>query len=98
MPRQLKPLRQYDGFLNVEADSVTHPDSDNDQLMAETTYELMRGASVRILIDPSLTPKQAARLLRKITNWIKEDGFARVAFSPRSFVTQESSGNEEIPF
>ena len=65
---------QFDGHVvGVDcADGVMRPDGDGDCLTAGVTYELMRGASVRVLIHPNTTRNEALRLLKKLRGWIKK--------------------------
>jgi hypothetical protein len=42
--------------------------------MGGATFELMQGASVRVLVEPGTPTEQAVDMLRKIANWIKTDG------------------------
>ena len=72
--KEPKAFYQYDGWLN--ADSVTGRDAEGDGATSDVTYELMHGADVRVLIPAETNARDAARLLKKIRQWIRRDGFA----------------------
>lgn len=65
---------QFDGnYVGVDfEDCIMRADGDGDCLTAGVTYELMHGASVRLLIHPDTTRKEALRLLKKLRGWIKK--------------------------
>ena len=70
---------QYDSF-----NPPTFPvgpgseDGDGDESWGPSrTYELMHGATVRVLIHPDAPPEMASRMLRKIADWIDRDGYAK---------------------
>ena len=66
---------QYDGFADVEPDSMMRPDNDGDDIFLGTTQELMTGLpSVRILITAGTSRKTALRLLKKLRRWLKDGG------------------------
>jgi len=48
-------------------------DEDGDTVTAQGTVELMRGATVRILISEGTNPKVAVRQLKKLTKWFKRN-------------------------
>jgi hypothetical protein len=58
-------FRQIDGFANWHNDTF-NKDGDGYVVMSSETQELMRGASVRVLIPFETTQSDAAALLRKI--------------------------------
>jgi hypothetical protein len=68
------PFVQFDGFLE---NAFTGEPADD--LHSGTTHELMSGGpSVRILITPETSQKDALRLIKKIRGWIKNsDIYAR---------------------
>lgn len=65
---------QFDGFADApEGDDIIHPDDDKDWIGGGSTYELMHGANVRVLIRLGTKHGEALRLLKKITDWIVRD-------------------------
>lgn len=78
--KELKLFQQFDGFVIAEdsVDEVMKGDKDGDSIWAAQTQELMSGANVRILVSEDTTLEEAVRLLEKLTNWIKGDGWGCV--------------------
>jgi hypothetical protein len=71
-----KAFIQFDGFDWPE-DSMSDPETGLALFHGET-YELMRGAHVRILIDPSADRDIVRSILRKLADWIERDDDALV--------------------
>ena len=74
--REPKHFRQIDGFhMPGGGDSVMRPDDDGHCIMGGDTWELMRGASVRVLVPSgeNTPPADVAGMLRKIADWIEQD-------------------------
>ena len=73
--RQPRRFMQFDGVCvdPADRDGVVVPDEDGHSLLGGATWELMHGADVRVLVpnDGTVTPADAARLLRKIAEWIE---------------------------
>ncbi len=63
---------QYDGWANFPpGDCVMHPDDDGDVVMETGAWELRSGmVPVRIQILDGTPPEDAARILRKMIDWI----------------------------
>jgi hypothetical protein len=74
--RKPKAFHQFDGFCGEKYfDDVIHPDADGHALMCGVTWELMCGASVRVLIPVGETSAtDAAAMLRKIADWVERGG------------------------
>ena len=73
MRRKPKAFVQMDCVGEFSGDdSVTPADKDGDSLMGIETTEMMLAADVRALIDPKCPPKDAARMLRKIADWVEQ--------------------------
>lgn len=86
---------QFDGFIDAKEDSVMHPDEDGDQVMAGTTYELMRfDDGVRVLIPDGIEPAAAARSLAKIADFVERD----LADMRRRRDKDNSGTGPDIPF
>jgi hypothetical protein len=64
-------FHQFDGWCS--GDDVVGCDEDGHGLTAQTTWELMGGGNVRVLIPVNTTPTLAVTLLRKIAGWIERD-------------------------
>lgn len=71
--REPKQFIQFDGFAGHPEDSVMRHDDDGHTLWKSVTYELMHGATVRVLVDPGTDAQTAATLMRKLANWIEQD-------------------------
>lgn len=73
--REPTHFAQIDGFyVGIECDDDDmRPDDDGDCIMGGATYELMRGAEVRVLVKYGTSATQAIRLLKKITAWLEQD-------------------------
>jgi len=75
---------QYDGFANErDSGSPVEADTDGDALCGGTTHELMNGATVRVLVAPGTSEKDALRLLKKIRRWIRRDGLNKDSLAQR---------------
>jgi hypothetical protein len=66
---------QYDGFnpptMPVEPENA---DADGDEIWATTTNELHKsGVTVRVFVQPGAPSDAAARMLRKIADWIERE-------------------------
>lgn len=73
----VKPVtkfKQYDCFIRSNSDDKFRPDKDGDCLFSGNTHELMRGASVRVLIRPDEREQDVIRALLKITEVIRQSG------------------------
>lgn len=83
--REAKLFKQYDGFLDCDQlDDFIKGDEDRDCIMGNSaTWELMQGASVRVLIPENTTAIEAVRLLKKITNSIEQNGLRGIEPSPQ---------------
>lgn len=71
--RQPKAFIQFDGWHDSHGDDVIPADPQGHSLTGTRTWELMQGASVRVLADPTAPQKEVGILLRKIANWIETD-------------------------
>jgi len=71
--REPKKFFQIDGWYSLKGDGVVTTDENGHAMTGSVTFELMHGADVRILIDPSTPPSEAAALLRKAANWLDRD-------------------------
>jgi hypothetical protein len=71
--REPKQFVQMDAHYLPDGPSgaLTEPDAEGDALTACETYELMRGAPVRVLIEPDCEPALAVRRLRKLADWLE---------------------------
>lgn len=75
--REPKEFYQFDGFnyiTGVMGYRDDYEDDDGDELYCGGTYELMHGATVRILITAGTSKEDAVRLLKKLTAWVAKDG------------------------
>jgi hypothetical protein len=72
--RQREPSAfiQFDAFDDLPANELVHPDEEGHSLFCGPTYELMRGATLRILIKPGTSEKTITNLLDKIRFQISE--------------------------
>ena len=68
---------QLDGFANAPEDDYIKPDADGDVLFCSATVDLMYGASVRVLINPSEPKETVIRVLRKLLDWYETNNFER---------------------
>jgi hypothetical protein len=95
--REPTAFYQFDGWhLGVgHGDDVMHPDEEGDCLASGTTYELMHGADVRVLVKRGMAPEIAAQLLEKLTSWIRRDGFE---FHEEQFLSSGPPEDDEVPF
>ena len=95
--REPKRFRQIDGFIHAGLGNVVPYDQDGDVLMMGDTIELMNGAPVRVLIDPSTTHEDAVRVLSKIAEWAKSEGHWG-ALSELLTDKPASEAGDSIPF
>jgi hypothetical protein len=65
---------EIDALEGVEpGDAFIVPDEDGDALLKGDTYELMRlHDGVRVLVSDAASAESAARLLRKVADWVEE--------------------------
>lgn len=71
-------FRQIDGWMDKSGgiDTEMHPDEDGDYLITSQTTELRHShesLAVRIFIHEGTDPKDVARLIRKMLDWIERD-------------------------
>jgi len=66
---------QIDGWHGGKCagDRVVATDENGYSMTGSVTVELMYGADVRILIDPSTPASEAVALLQQAVAWLKED-------------------------
>ena len=63
------------------------------------TWELMRGADVRVLIPPTRTTEQALILLRKNTDWVKRGGLDSLVRTAQNGSRRvELPDTDDLPF
>ena len=71
--KQPKHFLQIDGFNYAEEFDEDVPlDAEGDSIRAQSTVELMQGATVRVFIPYEADPVIAARLMKKIAKWLKK--------------------------
>src|SRR5262245_7742784 len=73
-----KSFVQIDGWRAGAWIGDSLKDKDGHAVTGGRTVELMRGADVRVLIDPSTTPAEATALLRKAAAWVEAGAIARL--------------------
>jgi hypothetical protein len=86
--REPKRFVQLDAHFSPDGpdDSLMAPDEEGDALTASETFELMHGASVRVLIDADCDPALALHRLRKLADWLACDpALMRKFFEPVGF-------------
>lgn len=94
--KPLKRLIQFDGFRDVQGDSVMHPDADGDTVFGYMeTHELNKSIDetmpVRVFVHPGARTEDVLRLLSKISAWIERD-------SKGGTVDALTDGPEDLPF
>ena len=75
--REPKDFVQVDVFASLPAerqDEVMRGDEDGDVMFIRATTELMHGASIRVLADPTTTKDDAIRALTKIIDLYEHRG------------------------
>jgi hypothetical protein len=71
---------QLDGFIDVEGDSVMHPDENGDCCMSGWNDELRSGGiAVRVQILEGTPHIAACRVLERLLAWLKDGTFGRDA-------------------
>jgi len=77
--REPQRFVQIDGWHGGywKNDSVVATDEHGRSMCLGETYELMHGAHVRILIEPTTAPEEARALLEQAMGWIKEGWLTR---------------------
>jgi hypothetical protein len=95
--RPVNHYYQFDGFVHAPHDDILRPDEDGDALFAGETYELMAyNFGVRVLIPDSISPRDAARTLTKVADWVERDlGRMRQASEARR---RGEGTTGEVPF
>ena len=63
--KEPKRFIQYDGFVLDGWDDVMKPDEQGHAVMALETFELMEGASIRLLVTPHTEKKDVRRIASK---------------------------------
>ena len=85
--REPKEFLQLDGWYGGKwaGDSIVATDENGYSGTGRITVELMIGADVRVLIDPSTPASEAIALLEQAVDWLKRD--------PNLFRTIKEEGN-----
>ncbi len=95
--REPKEFYQFDGFnypTGMMGYRGDHEDADGDELYCGRTYELMHGATVRILITPNTSKEDAVRLLKKLTAWIEKGDPMAITIPPILVASKVMPGKE----
>jgi hypothetical protein len=96
--REPKLFLQMDGhYMPRGGDDQMRPDGDGDAVTANGTFELMHGATVRVLIPGDSDPIVAARQLKKLAKWLKSKPSLLDYAQARSTISQPDF-DDEIPF
>lgn len=72
--REPKLFLQFDGFYPPTYPIEHDYAEDGYEIIASTTCELMNGASVRVLVNPTTEAGDAVALLRKTATYIERHG------------------------
>lgn len=88
--REPKHFLQLDGqYMPRGGDDEMRPDDEGDYVSAMGTVELMRGATVRVLIPHDADPIVAARQLKKLARWFKGNPSMLKMAQPKSEETPD---------
>lgn len=84
-------------YVPGEGNDCMRPDRDGDVIEASRTVELMHGRSVRALIPYDADPIMAARQLKKLAKWLKNEPRLLDDAKPRA-TPSETPPDIDIPF
>ncbi len=99
--REPKHFVQLDcRYMPDDGDDVMHMDENGDCATVSNTVELMRGATVRVLIPHDTDPVIAARQLKRLAKWLnREPMLMKKMMAQRVECERKSREKEELwPF
>jgi hypothetical protein len=85
---------QFDGFDDLQPDSVVTVDPDGHSLFSTKTWELMNSSRIRILIKPGASEESVKTLLRKMVDWVERS----LPGYQQNLRTRLDSDSEDTPF
>lgn len=93
------PFLQMDVFnLGIgQGDCVMAVDDDGHCVMSGTTFELMNGADVRILVKPDTERADIVAMLEKAVECMKSGSLKHISF-PSGVSPEKTRGDSDVPF